>query len=205
MQRIIEELSRFLSLLVSPKRYRHILSCCEFAKKLAKVHGIDERKVSLACLAHDMFRDVHVQKQLRIAEAYGITLSELELKHPVLLHGKIAAEYLKRRFKIEDTEILEAIAYHTSGKAGVGPIAKIVFLADALEENRVYEEAEKLRNLAENDLDEALIQTLRSKVCYAMKREYLLLPETIEMWNWLLRSKRKKSLTDNDYNGFRGG
>lgn len=205
MQRIIEELSRFLSFLVSPKRYRHILSCCEFAKKLAKVYGIDERKVLLACLTHDMFRDVPVQKQLRMARVYGIALSELELKHPVLLHGKIAAEYLKRRFKIEDEEILEAIAYHTSGKAGMGPIAKIVFLADALEENRVYEEAKELRNLAESDLDEALIQTLRSKVCYAMRKEYLLLPETIEMWNWLLRSKREKFLVDNDYDGFRGG
>ncbi|MCS7175162.1 bis(5'-nucleosyl)-tetraphosphatase (symmetrical) YqeK [Pseudothermotoga sp.] len=205
MQQIVEKLSQFLNLLVGPKRLRHILSCSEFARKLAKIHKIDEQKVLLACLSHDMFRDTPAPKLLRMAEAYNIEPSELELKHPVLLHGKIAAEYLKRRFKIEDVEVLEAVAYHTSGRAGVSSVAKIVFLADALEENRVYEEVEELRKLAEHDLDEALIRTLRSKVCYAMKKEYLLLPETIEMWNWLLRNKRKRFLTENDHNGFRGG
>ncbi|MCX7812942.1 MAG: bis(5'-nucleosyl)-tetraphosphatase (symmetrical) YqeK [Pseudothermotoga sp.] len=205
MQQIVEKLSQFLNLLVGPKRLRHILSCSEFARKLAKIHKIDEQKVLLACLSHDMFRDIPAPRLLRMAEAYNIEPSELELKHPVLLHGKIAAEYLKRRFKIEDVEVLEAVAYHTSGRAGVSSVAKIVFLADALEENRVYEEVEELRKLAEHDLDEALIRTLRSKVCYAMKKEYLLLPETIEMWNWLLRNKRKRFLTENDHNGFRGG
>ncbi|MEN3007514.1 bis(5'-nucleosyl)-tetraphosphatase (symmetrical) YqeK [Pseudothermotoga sp.] len=205
MQQIVEKLSQLLNLLVGPKRLRHILSCSEFARKLAKIHKIDEQKVLLACLSHDMFRDIPAPKLLRMAKAYNIEPSELELKHPVLLHGKIAAEYLKRRFKIEDVEVLEAIAYHTSGRADVSSVAKIVFLADALEENRVYEEVEELRKLAEHDLDEALIRTLRSKVCYAMKKEYLLLPETIEMWNWLLRNKRKRFLTENDHNGFRGG
>ncbi|KUK03847.1 MAG: Metal dependent phosphohydrolase [Thermotoga sp. 50_1627] len=169
------------------------------------MHCINEERVTVACLAHDAFRDVSTSKLLKIARAYGIEPNGMELAHPVLLHGKIAAEYLKRRFKIEDREILEAVAAHTSGKPNMGEIAKIVFLADSLEETRVYEGVEDLRRLAEQDLDEAVIQTLRSKVCYAMKKEYLLLPETIEMWNWLLQNKRPKSVTVNDQDGVEGG
>ncbi|KAF2958769.1 hypothetical protein AS159_03590 [Thermotoga sp. Ku-13t] len=199
MRRIIEELRHVLDILSSPKRKQHVLSCCEFARKLAKLHRVDEDKVVVACLAHDAFRDVPATKLLRIARSYGIEPSEMELEHPVLLHGKIAAEYLKRRFKFDDQDVLDAVAFHTSGKAGMNEVGKIVFLADALEETRVYEGVEDLRRLAERDLDEALIRTLRSKVCYAMKKEYLLLSETVEMWNWLLRKRRPRSFTENNY------
>lgn len=205
MRHIIEELTHMLDILTSPKRKRHVLSCCEFARKLAKIHGIDEDKVIVACLAHDAFRDVPATKLLRIARSYGIEPSEMELEHPVLLHGKIAAEYLKRRFKFNDQDVLDAVAFHTSGKAGMNEVGKIVFLADALEETRVYEGVEHLRRLAERDLDEALIQTLRSKVCYAMEKEYLLLSETVEMWNWLLRKKRPRSFTENNHDELGGG
>lgn len=181
-----------------------MLSCCELARKLAKIHLVEEDKVVVACLAHDAFRDVPTIKLLRIARSYGIEPSEMELEHPVLLHGKIAAEYLKRRFKFSDQDVLDAIAFHTSGKSGMNEVGKIVFLADALEETRVYEGVEDLRRLAERDLDEALIQTLRSKVCYAMKKEYLLLSETVEMWNWLLRKKRPRSFTENNHDELGG-
>lgn len=205
MQTIINELTRALNLLLSPRRRRHVFSCCEFARKLANLHGVDLERITIACLAHDAFRDVSTSKLLKIARAYGIEPSEMELEHPVLLHGKVAAEYLRRRFKLDDSEIIDAVAFHTSGKPNMGSVAKILFLADALEETRVYEGVEHLRKLAEKDLDEALIQTLRNKVCYAMRKEYLLLPETVEMWNWLLQNKRPRSLTENDQDGLEGG
>ncbi|WP_448531082.1 bis(5'-nucleosyl)-tetraphosphatase (symmetrical) YqeK [Pseudothermotoga sp.] len=205
MRHVVEELVRALNLLVTTRRRRHVYSCCDFARKLARLHHVDEEKVTVACLAHDAFRDVPTSKLLRIAKAYGIEPKGMELEHPVLLHGKVAAEYLRRRFKIEDRDILEAVAFHTSGKPNMGEIAKIVFLADSLEETRAYEGVEDLRRLAERDLDEAVIQTLRSKVCYAMKKEYLLFSETVEMWNWLLRNKRSKSLIQNDQDGVEGG
>jgi len=205
VQHFVEELIQTLKLLVTPRRLRHIYSCCNFARKLAKLHRVDEQKVTVACLAHDAFRDVPASKLLKIARAYGIETNEMELAHPVLLHGKVAAEYLKRRFKIEDQEILEAVSAHTSGKPYMSEIAKIVFLADSLEETRVYEGVEDLRKLAEQDLDEAVIQTLRSKICYAVKKEYLLFPQTVEMWNWLLWNKRPRPLTVNDQDGVEGG
>ncbi|MBC7123670.1 MAG: hypothetical protein H5T94_10635, partial [Pseudothermotoga sp.] len=62
-----------------------------------------------------------------------------------------------------------------------------------------------LRKLAEQDLDEAVIQTLRNKICYAVKKEYLLFPQTVEMWNWLLWNKRPRPLTVNDQDGVEGG
>lgn len=108
-------------------------SVVEFSRKLGEIYGADLNKIELAALSHDLFRDVPPRKLLKMARAYGLKISELERTHPVLLHGKVAAEFLKRRFNVEDEEVLNAVAYHTSGHVSFGTVGQILFIADSLE------------------------------------------------------------------------
>ncbi|MFN3283466.1 MAG: HD domain-containing protein, partial [Pseudothermotoga sp.] len=97
----------------------------------------------------------------------------------------------RRRFNIDDKEILEAIAYHTSGKENLGDVGKIVFLSDSLEENRIYENVEFLRQMAKQDLNHALYLIVANKILYAVKRRLFVLPETVKMWNWLVQLRKE--------------
>jgi len=118
-------------------------------------------------------------------------ITELEKLNPILLHGKVAAEYIKRRFALHDRDILDAIAYHTSGKDHFSDIGKIVFLSDSLEENRIYDNVDWLREMSKEDLNEALFLTAGNKIQYAIRRGLFILPETVKMWNWLVKLRRE--------------
>ncbi len=189
-ERLISKLKHLASKLTSADRYRHTVSCVNFGLKLAERHNVDKEKVKIACLAHDLFRDFDPEILLKIALYYAIPINEYEFAKPTLLHGKISAEYLRRRFEVGDEKLLIAISHHTSGHKSFDAIGKILFLADSLEEGRNYDNVEKLRQLAYEDLEKALLEVLENKICYAVKRGYMLLPETIEMWNELIKRGR---------------
>ena len=110
--------------------------------------------------------------------------------NPILLHGKVAAEFVKRRFKINDSDILTGIAFHTSGYKDLGIYGKVLFLADSLEETRTYPNVNKLRELAFKDIEVAYFEVLRNKIIYALSRDLLILPESVESWNNLIMKKK---------------
>ncbi|AEH50665.1 bis(5'-nucleosyl)-tetraphosphatase (symmetrical) YqeK [Pseudothermotoga thermarum] len=187
---LISELRNLAFHFLTPSRYNHAMKCVEFGLKLAEIHKIDKQKVEISCLAHDLFRDFPPNILLKLASRYGIVINDYELVNPVLLHGKVAAKYLERRYQLRDEKLLLAVAYHTSGHKDFDEVGKILFLADSLEESRDYESVQELRKLAMEDLKEGLLKTLANKICYAIQRSYLLLPETIEMWNELIKRER---------------
>ncbi len=196
MNQVLQELHRISKLLLSDKRFLHVKSCVDFAVQLAKIYRVDEDRVAIAGFAHDIFRDIKTDVLLKMAAAYKIRITKLERLNPILLHGKVAAEFVKRRFNLNDREILQAIAYHTSGKKNLSDIGKIVFLSDSLEENRIYDNVDWLRQVAKQDLDQALFLVTQNKILYAIKKGLFILPETVSMWNWLVRLRKE----DSDWN-----
>jgi len=85
------------------------------------------------------------------------------------------------------------VRYHTSGSPELDTLGKIVFLADSLEFGRVYDKVETLRKLSFKNLDTAVFETLKNKMIYALKRNLLLLPESVEMWNSMIPAHRENS------------
>ena len=70
-----------------------------------------------------------------------------------LAHGRIAACWAEKYYGIEDRDILNAIRYHTSARAGMSLLEKIIFVADAVEPGRTYPDAARLRKEAFDDLE----------------------------------------------------
>jgi len=58
------------------------------------------------------------------------------------MHGPAAAGLLYLEYSCHDAEILEAVALHTLGRAGMGNLACIVYAADKLEPGRSHVEAD---------------------------------------------------------------
>lgn len=183
MNEIIKEINIILKNIVSEYRLKHIMGVVYTAKILANKNNISEKKSEIAALGHDLFRDVKPYKLIRISKAYEIDISYIEERNPILLHGKIAAEFLRRKFKIKK-DIYDAIYYHTSGYKYFDTLGKIIFISDSIEPTRKYENVEYFRNLAFYDLNKAYIEILKNKIIYALKKEHLLLPDTIDAWNY---------------------
>ena len=105
---------------------------------------------------------------------------------PALLHGPVGAKVAAAEFGVDDVKILEAIALHTTGGAGMGLLARIVYLADAIEPGRSYPGVDVLRNLAKTSLERALLAALDDSIAFIVARRGLIHPGTVEARNWLL-------------------
>ncbi len=151
-----------LKTLLTPERYAHSLGVMETAVDLAKIYGADVEKAKIAGLLHDCAKNLDdVYGRCRDLE---VDLDEFEMKSPPLVHAKLGAEIAKIEFGITDSEILEAIRWHTIGKENMTLLEKIVFVADLTEPGRTYPDAGALRELSRENLDLALYKCVLATV-----------------------------------------
>ena len=140
---------------LKPSRYQHSLGVEKMAAKLAQVHGADVEKAAFAGRYHDIAKCFTDDRMNDYVRAYG--LSGDYINNNALAHSKVAAGILQKDFGVIDEDVLDAVKSHTTGRAGMSLLEEIVYVADAIEENRNYEGIEELRDLAVSDLDEACL------------------------------------------------
>ncbi|MFQ5874695.1 MAG: bis(5'-nucleosyl)-tetraphosphatase (symmetrical) YqeK, partial [Dehalococcoidia bacterium] len=130
---------------------------------------------------------------LSLARDFGLSVTPLDERVPVLLHGPVGAEILRRDFQIRDEEVLEAVRCHTIGKAGMGAVARVLYLADKIEPSKDarYPFNSEVRELAGKDLDRAILKFIDCEVSALISRGELVHPSTIEARNHLLVELRR--------------
>ncbi len=185
----IDQFKEKLQTYISGKRLAHSLSVADDAVRIAKIYGADEEKAYVAGLLHDVTKQESIENQLLMAAEFGIILSSFERAAPKLLHAKTAPEIMRRDFGIEDEEILDAVRFHTTGKAGMSLLGKIIYAADYVEPLRDFKGVEKLRKLVDKDLDEALIAALEMTICDILKDGKLLHSDTVNARNELVERR----------------
>jgi predicted HD superfamily hydrolase involved in NAD metabolism len=93
----------------------------------------------------------------------------------------------REQFQVQDAEILAAIANHTLGQPGMGPLSCVVFVADALEPNRGSSpELEQLRRLAFVDLSKAVVGVCDLSLRFLLNRNQVVHPRTLMTRNYFL-------------------
>jgi len=171
----------------SEHRKKHTFAVCETAKTLARHYGVDEEKAKVAALFHDMFRDL--PEQTLNAYVRDFNMDDRYYDNVNLAHGKIAAIIMERDHQIKDRDILNAVAYHTTGRPGMSLLEKIIYIADAIEPGRDYPGVEELRNLAYQNLDEACLLSMNNTIEYIKERGLFLDEDTIRAKNFLVEGK----------------
>ena len=151
-----EELRNVAIGLLKESRVNHVLGCADTARQLAKKYGADEVAAYRAGLLHDVTKAIDGEDQLLLVDKYGILISDFESRHPKLLHAKTGA-YVARYVFGESEEIQRAIFWHTTGKADMSLLEKILYLADYMEPTRDFPGVEALREITWIDLDRALL------------------------------------------------
>ncbi len=157
---------------LEPKRFEHTLGVAYTAANLAFKYGYDENKALIAGLLHDSAKCLSHQKRLSVCKKNGIEITKVEEKNPVLLHAKVGAFFAKEKYGIDDTDILDAITYHTTGRPDMGLLEKIIYVADFIEPHRKkLPRLKEIRKTAYEDLDMAIYMILENSLSYLEKGE----------------------------------
>ncbi len=145
-----------------PSRREHSLRVAKLAAAGAVKYRVPEKKAIAAALFHDCAKNLTADSPYLAGFVPPTEWGEIP---PPVYHQFAGAFVAERFFGVTDEDILNAIRYHTSARANMSDLEKLVFLADMLEEERAYEGVDELRALFWKDLDEcletALYETLR--------------------------------------------
>lgn len=165
-----EKLSEISLSLHHPKRVAHVIGCSRTAESLALRYGVNSDDARRAGILHDITKALNAEEQLKLCERYAIILDNFERNHPKLLHAKTGAVIAERIFG-ENPMVCEAICWHTTGKADMSTLEKIIYLADYMEPNRDFDGVEELRKLVSSNLDDALYLGLKMTMTQLQQRK----------------------------------
>ena len=164
-------------------RYRHSLGVEDMAVRLAKTWGADIEKARFAGRYHDIAKNFDEERMDCCIKKYG--LPEELLGNNALAHSKVAAAILQNEFGVDDEDILNAVRYHTTGRSGMSLLEELVFVADAVEDNRTYNDLKYYQQLAETDLDRACFEILEFTIWFLESKERDIHKDTIEARDWV--------------------
>lgn len=157
-----KEIEKYVRSHLSDKRWNHTVNVVSEAEKLCQMYGGDMEKCVTAAIFHDVVKELPKEELNALVRKFGF--DEKYIDSPNLSHGKIAAALLKHEWGIDDEDIINAVSYHTTGRAGMSKTEKIVFIADAIEPTRVYNGVEAIRKATYEDLDRGCLKSLTDTV-----------------------------------------
>ena len=166
-------------------RFEHSEGVMYTAAALAMRYGENLEKAQIAGILHDCAKCIPDNKKLKICEKNHIEITEAERCSPFLLHAKVGAYIAKEKYNIEDTEILDAIACHTTGKPAMTLLEKIIYISDYIEPMRnKASNLEEVRKMAFVDLDETLFKILSDTLVYLEKSSKKMDPMTMQTYEY---------------------
>ena len=152
---------------LDPPRFEHSLSVSFTCMALAMHCEASLEKAEVAGILHDCAKCYDDYKLIELCKDKGILLTEDELLAPAVIHAKYGAWMAEHEFGITDSEILSAIRWHTTGRANMALLEKILYIADYIEPRRdKAANLDKVRKLAFESLDETIYEILASSLEY---------------------------------------
>lgn len=163
----ITKLRKAMEKTLDEKRYEHTLGVAYTAAALAMRYGADISSAETAGILHDCAKCLTNEKRLSICEKHHIGINEIERKNPFLLHAKVGSYMAMQKYNIHDTDTVNAILNHTTGRSDMSLLEKIIYVADYIEPSRKQApNLSEIRVLAFVDLDEALLRILGDTLVY---------------------------------------
>ncbi|WP_394522102.1 bis(5'-nucleosyl)-tetraphosphatase (symmetrical) YqeK [Lacrimispora sp. JR3] len=193
MKEIILNLRNELRGKLSPQRYEHTISVSFICMALAMKYDSDLDQAELAGLLHDCAKYLGDGEIIKKCQKHGIELTDDERKAPAVLHAKYGAWMAQYKYGIEDSEILDAIRWHTTGRPDMSLLEKIVFIADYIEPRRDKAgDLPVVRSMAFIDLDECVYLILKSTLEYLRGKKCFVDSMSMKAYAYYERIHREK-------------
>lgn len=180
----VEELRCVSNSMVKAKRLAHIKGTEEEAVRLARRWGADVDQLRRAGILHDCTKYFPLEEHLAICDRYGFSLDEMERRSEKLLHSKSGAALAQHVFGQEPT-VVQAISYHTTGRANMTLEEMILYMADYIEPNRAFDGVDEMRVLAYQDLEAAMLMGVEMSMEDMRERNQPIHVNTSDAYHWL--------------------
>ncbi|MCK1996491.1 bis(5'-nucleosyl)-tetraphosphatase (symmetrical) YqeK [Psychrobacillus psychrodurans] len=170
------------------KRFIHTKGVAETAITLAKMYGEDFEKAEIAGILHDSVKYAN-QKWLRsiiVSEKMNPLL--LNFNHE-LWHAPVGSYVARTEFQISDQDILQAIEFHTTGRAGMSKLEKIIYVSDMIEPSRKFSGVELLREKAKVDLEDAMTSCIRHSISFLIEKKQPVFPDSFHCYNDMIQQR----------------
>ncbi len=185
----IEEYKSLLKSRLSEYRYHHSLCVADSAVKLAERYGADPQKALVAGLLHDITKEASREEHFELFEVGKLELTELESINHKLWHAMSGAVYIKEKLNITDCEMLDAVRYHTTARAGMSLLEKVIYIADFISADRVYDDVDVVRELAEKSIEDTMFYTQRYSINELVFKGACIHPDSVACYNEIVLNK----------------
>lgn len=163
----IKNIYKKLSVKLKKDRFEHTTGVMYTSASLAMCYGENIEKAMTAGLLHDCAKYCSSEDQIVLCRKYGIELTRSELDMPSLIHAKLGSYLACHKYNINDTDILNAIYYHTTGRPEMSLLEKIIYIADYIEPNRkIVPGLQEIRSLVYQDIDRAIYLSAQKTIQY---------------------------------------
>lgn len=186
MQYDIAMYEKLLKERLSEYRYVHSLAVRDEAVRLAKRYGGDVEKACVAGLLHDIMKDEDKNTQLKYITDNGIIIDDVTKNSHKLWHAIAGAEYIKNELHIEDSDILNAVRYHTTARADMSLLETLIYLADYTSADREYDGVYDMRKSVDISIPEAMHTALQFTINDLANRDRAIHTDTLAAWNQLV-------------------
>lgn len=184
-----EDVSNLAERVLSKGRFRHTLAVADCAEEMARHHGLDPIKARCAGLAHDLAKEIPREDQVSLARRWGLLHYPEDEQNPAVLHGPLAAYWLEHYYKVDDADVLAAVANHTLGRPGMSPLEMLVYSADLTERNRAFPKVDILRQSLYDDLEKGTLDCVERTLIYLKQKNNPIHPLTQMTYEDLQRRK----------------
>ncbi|MGN0571076.1 MAG: bis(5'-nucleosyl)-tetraphosphatase (symmetrical) YqeK [Candidatus Fimenecus sp.] len=184
----LEEIKKHLN----PDRLYHSLNVADEAKKLALHYGADVEKAFTAGLLHDIMKNTPQVDLLKFFADNGIMLTKTEQISPKTWHAIAGTAYCECVLGVTDKDILSAIRYHTTGRAGMTLLEKVLFIADFISADRDYDGVERMREKAYISLESAMEEGLQFTLEELAHNGWAIHEDSVDAYNEILYQRKDK-------------
>lgn len=179
----VDEIKALLKERLSKKRFNHSVNVAQAALQLAHKYGVSPEKAYFAGLVHDICKEAPHEEQKRLMLLGDMKLSGAELSAKALWHGPAGAYFIKTELGVNDKDVINAVRYHTVGRASMSELEKIVYIADLISEDRDYKDVDKMRKLAFSDFEKAMYEAVCYGVISVVKKQNYIPESTLDLYN----------------------
>ena len=133
---------------MSEYRFTHTAEVEKMAVRLGNLYAPDKLDIlRAAALLHDITKEYGIDAHAELIERGGESLSALDRLSYKTLHARSAVELIKEKYgDFAYSEVLDAVRYHTTGRADMSVCEMIIYLADYIDDSRRFDDCVKLRN-----------------------------------------------------------
>ena len=187
----IKKIKKELKNVLDKSRYEHTIGVAYTATSLAMKYNVDLNKALIAGLLHDCAKCVPDDEKVKECKKYDIDISDIEMENKSLLHSKLGMVYANVLYDVDDSDILNSILYHTTGRPNMSMLEKIIYIADYIEPSRRLRiHMEEIRRAAFSDIDPCLLMILGDTVEYLKSSGKIIDTATQETYDYYKNTRK---------------